>query len=184
MHDGDQIAYDRDSLVHRRFNFALVDEADSILIAEALIPLVISGAEDRKTWDTKRVASIVKALIPDWDFETDGEHRNVFLTDRGIERIESMLGCGSLYVAENQSLLEAVYCALHAQALLRRDVDYIVRGDRMEILDENQFGWGIEMVKAKNSGFVYMVYDAPHFTGPLFMLTLLLDRLCRRKQEL
>ncbi len=56
--------------------------------------------------------------------------------------------------------------------------------EEVEILDENQFGWGIEMVKAKNSGFVYMVYDAPHFTGPLFMLTLLLDRLCRRKQEL
>ncbi len=136
VHDGDQIAYDRDSLVHRRFNFALVDEADSILIAEALIPLVISGAEDRKTWDTKRVASIVKALIPDWDFETDGEHRNVFLTDGGIERIESMLGSGSLYSSGNRSLLEAIYCALHAQALLRRDVDYIVRRGRIEIVDE------------------------------------------------
>lgn len=132
----DQIAYERDSLVHRRFNCALVDEADSILIDEARIPLVISGAEDRASWDTSLLASLVKALAPGRDFETDDEHRNVFLTDAGSERVESILGCGSLYLGNNQSLLEAVYCALHAQALLRRDVDYIVRGGRIEIVDE------------------------------------------------
>jgi preprotein translocase subunit SecA len=98
----DQIAYDYDSLVHRRFHFALVDEADSILIDEARIPLVISGAEDRASWDTHRLASIVKTLIPNRDFETDGEYRNVLLTDDGIERVESMLEAGSLYAADNQ----------------------------------------------------------------------------------
>ncbi len=132
----DQTAYDRGSLVHRPFHFALVDEADSILIDEARIPLVISGADDRASWDTHRLTSIVRALIPSRDFETDGEHRNVFLTDGGIERIESMLGSGSLYSSGNRSLLEAIYCALHAQALLRRDVDYIVRRGRIEIVDE------------------------------------------------
>jgi preprotein translocase subunit SecA len=132
----DQIAYDRESLVHRPFHFALVDEADSILIDEARIPLVISGAEGTAIWDTHRLVSIVNALIPGRDFETDDEHRNVFLTDAGLEHVESLLGCGSLYAAENQSLLEATHCALHAHALLRRDVDYIVRNKRIEIVDE------------------------------------------------
>lgn len=132
----DQTAFDRASLVHRPLHFALVDEADSILIDEARIPLVIAGAEDRVTWDTDRLASIVKGLIPERDFATDAEHRNVFLTDAGIESVESMLGCGSLYAACNQSLLQSVYCALHARALLRRDVDYIVRRGRIEIVDE------------------------------------------------
>jgi preprotein translocase subunit SecA len=132
----DQTAYDRNSLVHRRFNFALVDEADSILIDEARIPLVISGAEDRASSNASRLASLVEALIPGKDFETDEDHRNVFLTDAGIGCVESKLECGSLYVDENRSLLEAIYCALHAEALLRRDVDYIVRDGRIEIVDE------------------------------------------------
>ena len=132
----DKVAYDRDAIVHRPFNFALIDEADSILIDEARIPLVISGAEVRASWDTHLLASVVRTLLPVRDFETDGEHRNVFLTDAGIEKVESVLGCGSLYAANNQTLLEAVYCALHARALLRLDVDYIVRGDRIEIVDE------------------------------------------------
>jgi preprotein translocase subunit SecA len=132
----DQVAYDRDAIVHRPFHFALLDEADSILIDEARIPLVISGAEDRASWDTHLLASVVRALLPDKDFETDCEHCNVFLTDAGIERVESILGRGSLYAANNQTLLEAVYCALHARALLRLDVDYIVSGDRIEIVDE------------------------------------------------
>jgi preprotein translocase subunit SecA len=132
----DQIAFDRDALVHRPFSFALIDEADSILIDEARIPLVISGTDDRDLVDTNRLASIVKSLIPGKEFETDEEHRNVFLSEAGIERLESILECGSLYDSCNQTLLEAIYCALHAQALLRRDVDYIVRKDRIEIVDE------------------------------------------------
>jgi preprotein translocase subunit SecA len=132
----DQIAYTHDRLVHRPFSFALVDEADSILIDEARIPLVISGADDRASLDTNRLAAIVKSLIPERDYETDAEHRNVFLTETGIEKIESIFGCGSLYDGSNQMLLEATYCALHAQALLRRDVDYIVRNDQIEIVDE------------------------------------------------
>ena len=132
----DQLVYERTSRVHRVFHFALVDEADSILIDEARIPLVISGGEDRASWDTMRLASVVKSLVPGRDFEIDDEHRNVLLTDAGIERVEYIFGCGSLYHVDNQSLLEAVYCALHARALLRRDVDYIVRSGRIEIVDE------------------------------------------------
>jgi preprotein translocase subunit SecA len=132
----DQLTYTRDDLIHRALSFAIVDEADSILIDEARIPLVISGAEDRAAWDTNRVTTAVKSLMPGRDFDADAEHRNVFLTEAGSEQIESLLGCGSLYSGKNQTLLESIYCALHAEALLRRDVDYIVRNDRIEIVDE------------------------------------------------
>ena len=132
----DRIADERGALVHRPFHFALVDEADSILVDEARIPLVISGADDRAAWDARRMAALVRDLAPARDYETDGENRNVFLTEAGADRTEKVLGVADLYAAENQRLLEAVYCALHAEALLRRDIDYIVRGGRIEIVDE------------------------------------------------
>ena len=132
----DRIADDLAALVHRPFHSALVDEADSILVDEARIPLVISGAEDRVAWDARRMAALVRTLAPARDYETDDEHRNVFLTEAGADRTEKDLGVSDLYAAENQGLLEAVYCALHAEALLRRDIDYIVRGGRIEIVDE------------------------------------------------
>ena len=132
----DQIACEQDDLVHRPYNFAIIDEADSILIDEARIPLVISSAEDRASWDTNHIAAIVKRLKPGMHFETDDEHRNVFLTESGADFVESLLQCGSLYATNNQSALEAIYCGLHAEALLRRDVDYIVREGRIQIVDE------------------------------------------------
>jgi len=132
----DRIADDPSGLVHRPFHFALVDEADSILIDEARIPLVISGAEDRASWDASRLAAAVRRLVPGRDYATDDEHRNVFLTDAGQAAAEAVLGVRGLYDAENQPLLEALYCALHAECLLQRDIDYIVREGRIAIVDE------------------------------------------------
>ncbi|MDD8025889.1 MAG: accessory Sec system translocase SecA2 [Acidobacteriota bacterium] len=132
----DRLAENPAGLVHRPFHFALIDEADSILVDEARIPLVISGAEDRVTWDAARLAAVVRRLVPGRDYETDDEHRNVFLTDAGQTAAESGLGMAGLYAPENQTLLEALYCALHAESLLRRDIDYIVRDGRIAIIDE------------------------------------------------
>jgi preprotein translocase subunit SecA len=132
----DRLAFEPDELVHRPFDVALVDEADSILIDEARIPLVISGTAPAPGFDAARIAAAVRGLEPGRDFETDAEKANVFPTDAGIRRIESLLGCGNLFGPENQELLAAVHCALHARALLARDVDYIVRGGRIEIVDE------------------------------------------------
>ena len=132
----DQICFRKEDMVHRPFHLALVDEADSILIDEARIPLVISGIGDRVALDAGRLAALIKSLVPGKDYETDAEHRHVFLTDQGQERLEANLRCGSLYDSRNQRLLEAVYCALHAEALLRRDIDYIIRSSRIEIIDE------------------------------------------------
>jgi preprotein translocase subunit SecA len=132
----DRLAFDAGELVHRPFAVALVDEADSILIDEARIPLVISGAAETFGPDASCLAALVRELAPGRDYQADAEHANVFPTDAGIRAIEAWLGCGNLFAPENEGLLAAVHCALHAQALLERDVDYIVRAGRIEIVDE------------------------------------------------
>src|SRR5215831_10392553 len=125
-----------DELVHRPFNFAIVDEADSILIDEARVPLVIAGERPGSQTSLYRTAELIAALARGEDWETDENDRNISLTDRGVDRVESELGCGDLYSAENYLLLVEINQALHARALLHRDVDYIVRDGRIELVDE------------------------------------------------
>ena len=132
----DRLVQRREDLVHRTFHCALVDEADSILIDEARIPLVIAEVEKRATDEARELAALARTLVHGRDFETDAEHRNIFLLDPGIERVESALGDADLYAADNQVRLQAIHNALHAEALLRRDVDYVVRDGRVEIVDE------------------------------------------------
>ncbi len=132
----DQLVYDTDDLVQRPFHMAIVDEADSILIDEARVPLVISGAVGELNTDAEKLAPIVHALVPGLDYETDNENRNIFPTESGIAKLEHALACGNLYAPENDQLLAAVHCALLADVLLRRDIDYIVRNGRVEIVDE------------------------------------------------
>jgi len=125
-----------DDLVHRAFNFAIIDEADSILIDEARVPLVIAGERPGSQTSLYRIAELIAALARGEDWETDENDRNVSLTERGVDRLETELGRGNLYGAENYLLLVEVNQALHARALLRRDVDYIVRDGRVELVDE------------------------------------------------
>jgi preprotein translocase subunit SecA len=122
--------------VHRPFHLAVVDEADSILIDEARIPLVIAGTVGPPGADLERLAAVARRLGRGADFD-DEYARNIFLTDRGIQRAEALLGCGNLFEgADNISLQAQLRNALHAEALLRRDVDYIVRDGRIELVDE------------------------------------------------
>jgi preprotein translocase subunit SecA len=132
----DRLALRRDDLVHRAFHCALVDEADSILVDEARIPLVIAAVEERAADDARELAAIARTLVLGQDFETDAEHRNVFLLEPGIERIEAALGGTDLYAADSQVRLQAIHNALHAEALLRRDIDYVVRAGRVELVDD------------------------------------------------
>ncbi len=132
----DGIAADARVRVQRPFHCALVDEADSVLIDEARIPLVISASEDRPAWDVRQLAGLARGLVLGRDYEADSEHRNVFLLEAGIERVETALRCGTLHSEQNGLLLAAVHCALHAEVLLRRDVDYLVRDGQVEIVDE------------------------------------------------
>ncbi len=132
----DHLCYEKEDLVHRDFHFAVVDEADSILIDEARIPLVIAGSTTKPEADPGHLAQIVKSLKPGIDFETDEGRRNICLTDSGLRRSEDLLGCANLHAAENLDLLTKLNQALHAEYLLRRDIDYIVRDGMIEIVDE------------------------------------------------
>jgi preprotein translocase subunit SecA len=135
-HLRDLLATDRRALVHRPFHAALVDEADSLLIDEARVPLIIAGSVGREASSASRLAALVAGLTPGVHFDTDEYARDVELTEAGVEHVERALALGGLHDAANYRVLTELNCALHARVLLRRDVDYIVRGGRIEIIDE------------------------------------------------
>ena len=130
------LASEPEDIVHRPFHLAIVDEADSILIDEARVPLVIAGSLGPPEETPYSLAEIVDRLDPDQHFATDEYCRNIELTAVGIDRVEELLDCGNLLATENLALLTGVNCSLHAKVLLRRDVDYIVREGRIQLVDE------------------------------------------------
>ncbi len=123
-------------LVHRSFHYAIVDEADSILIDEARIPLVIAGNLEQDEKSCLDLSDIIRALKPGEDYEIDQYDNNVYFTDAGLTRIEEQLGSGNLHHCNNLDLLARLNCALHAEVLLSRDKDYVVRNGKVEIIDE------------------------------------------------
>ncbi|WP_176591125.1 preprotein translocase subunit SecA [Sphingobium sp. EM0848] len=137
----DNMKYDRASMVQRPFNFAIVDEVDSILIDEARTPLIISGPTDDKSELYVAVDAIVKRL-DESDYEKDEKQRTVTLTEDGTEKIERMLEeagllqGANLYDFENTAVVHHVNQALRANAMFRRDIDYIVKDGKVIIIDE------------------------------------------------
>ncbi len=123
----DGLARSADEIVQRPFAFAVIDEADSILIDEARIPLVIAGGTPDDPALACRVDSVVIQLRPYAHYNVDEFARNVQLTDAGIFQVERALGSGSLFDERNLQILTAVQDALHAHSLLKRDVDYVVK---------------------------------------------------------
>lgn len=132
----DSLCYDKKNIVHRPLNFAIVDEADSILIDEARIPLVIAGSSAEAQADCCVTADVARRLEVGVDFDFDEYARNIHLTEKGQHRAESLLHCRNLYRAENLDILTRLHCALHAEHLLLRDIDYIVRDGKIELVDE------------------------------------------------
>jgi preprotein translocase subunit SecA len=137
----DNMKFRREEMVQRAFNFAVVDEVDSILIDEARTPLIISGpTEDNSELYTKVDRLIPKLAIE--DFEKDEKQRAVTLTETGVETIERLLAEaglmteGTLYDINNVSLVHHANQALRAHKLFTRDVDYIVKEDKVIIIDE------------------------------------------------
>ncbi|RZT85978.1 protein translocase subunit secA [Pseudonocardia sediminis] len=113
---------------------AIVDEADSVLIDQARVPLVLAGSADGEAFD-RALTDLAATLRPGTDVRTDAEQRNIELTDRGVDRVEAALGGIDLYTEEHAPTLAAVHVALHAEFLLARDVDYIVRDRAVELVD-------------------------------------------------
>ncbi|EWC59445.1 Protein export cytoplasm protein SecA ATPase RNA helicase [Actinokineospora spheciospongiae] len=124
-------------LVHREPDVALIDEADSVLVDEARVPLVMAGSTDDAQADPE-VAAIVRTLRPGQHYERDEDNRNAWLTSRGAKLVEKALGDIDLYSGDHSDRLAAVNAALHAQALLTRDVDYIVRDGKVHLINTSR----------------------------------------------
>ncbi len=137
----DNMKYERASMVQRAFNFAIVDEVDSILIDEARTPLIISGPTDDKSELYMGVDVVVKQLVPE-DYEKDEKQRTIVLTEDGTERVERMLEAAgllqgaNLYDFENTQVVHHLNQALRANVMFKRDIDYIVKDDKVVIIDE------------------------------------------------
>jgi preprotein translocase subunit SecA len=132
----DGLARSSQELVQRPLGFAVIDEIDSILIDEARIPLVIAGGTPSDSDLAWRVDPVVAMLREYVHFRKDEFARNVQLTDAGIRFVEKVLACGNLFEERNLPVLTAVQDALHAHTLLRRDVDYVVKQNSIEMVDE------------------------------------------------
>ncbi|HZV73898.1 MAG TPA: preprotein translocase subunit SecA [Conexibacter sp.] len=141
---------DRRSAAH---TYAIVDEVDNILIDEARTPLIISGAPEDSSDVYARFARLAPMLTPgemprgldprakkefvaDFDYEFDEKHKTVSVTERGVEKAERFLGIDHLYRAENGYLVNHLIQSLKAESLYRRDVDYAVIDDEVQIIDE------------------------------------------------
>jgi preprotein translocase subunit SecA len=137
----DNMKYERAQMVQRPFNFAVIDEVDSILVDEARTPLIISGPTDDKTDLYLRVNDIVLGLVEE-DYELDEKARSVILTEDGTEKAERLLEnagllMGSnLYDYENTVVVHHLDQALKAQVIFKKDTDYIIKDDKIVIIDE------------------------------------------------
>ena len=137
----DNMKFRLEDMVQRDFNFAIVDEVDSILIDEARTPLIISGPAEDSSATYKTMNAVIPKLVPE-DFEKDEKQRTVAFTEAGQEHIEEllrdadMLQEGGLYDINNISLVHHANQALRAYHLFARDTDYIVKDDKVIIIDE------------------------------------------------
>ncbi|MEC0124137.1 preprotein translocase subunit SecA [Paenibacillus pabuli] len=132
----DTIALNEADTVHRPFHYVIVDEADSLLLDEARVPLVISGESGSSSDDGIRFAEAARQLEQTEHYNFDEFQRNVYLNDAGAAKAELLLGCGNLYDNHNSHLLTSLNCALHVESLLKKDVDYIVRDGEIELIEE------------------------------------------------
>ncbi len=138
----DNMKFAAGDLVQRPFNFAIVDEVDSILIDEARTPLIISGPAE----DSSELYMRINELLPqltDADYDKDEKSKSVSLTEAGNEKIEVLLGEAGLltpgagmYDPANVMIVHHVNQALRAHKMFARDVDYIVKNDKVVIIDE------------------------------------------------
>ncbi|MFS1437528.1 accessory Sec system translocase SecA2 [Shewanella sp. 10N.286.48.A6] len=135
--------YLRDQLVHYKqqkvlsgLDVAIVDEADSILIDEARIPLVISGDIHQNNDQLTHIATVIKQLDKTNDYAVDEFSTSVHLTDSGSRKIEQQFGCENLFDIDNLPLLTSVNLALHVEVLLVKDIDYIVKDNSIKLVDE------------------------------------------------
>ena len=134
----DQLVTDVADLVSPNPDVALIDEADSVLVDEALVPLVLAGTSHREL-PKLEIIRLVGELVAGNDYDTDSDSRNVHLTETGAQKVEAKLGGIDLYSEEHVgTTLTEVNVALHAHVLLHRDVHYIVRDDAVHLINASR----------------------------------------------
>jgi len=137
----DNMKFSKDQIVQSKFEFAIIDEVDSILIDEARTPLIISGAAEESSKLYKIVDSIISKLNKN-DYEKDEKSKNVVLTDKAVESLEKtfsqnkLLVDGGLYDINNVTLLHHTNQSLKARFMFEKDKDYLVQGGKVLIVDE------------------------------------------------
>lgn len=131
----DNMATSNDMLVQRPYNYAIIDEVDSILIDEARTPLIISGKLEKSADTYKLMAKIAPKLKKDVDYEVDEKNKNVILTEEGIANAEKLIGCKDLFDISNQ-FAHHLLQALKAKELFIKDTDYVVKNGEVMIVDE------------------------------------------------
>ncbi|MGD0050847.1 MAG: preprotein translocase subunit SecA [Vulcanimicrobiaceae bacterium] len=132
----DNMAWALDQMVQRHLNFAIVDEVDSILIDEARTPLIISGQGHDATELYGQFAKIIPRLVKDEDFTVDQKSHAVPITEKGVAKVEKMLGISNLYDQRNLELTHQLNAALKAWHLFHKDQQYIVKDGEVIIVDE------------------------------------------------
>lgn len=133
----DNMKYTRAACVQRGFNFAIVDEVDSVLIDEARTPLIISGPSEESTEKYYSANATVKRLRNEDHFTVDEKDSHALFTEEGITAMERQLGITNLYDPENIEILHCLEQSLKAHHLFKRDVDYLVKDNQVVIIDQH-----------------------------------------------
>lgn len=131
----DNMAHSIADKVQRPYHFAIIDEVDSVLIDEAKTPLIIAGKMMANAELHQIAAMLAKRFVADEDYDFDDETKATSLTEQGIEKVEAAFGVDNLYDLEHQTLYHYVIQAVRAHVMFKRDVDYIVREDKIELVD-------------------------------------------------
>ena len=131
----DNMASSKEGLVQRPFNYAIIDEVDSILIDEARTPLIISGRVEKSADTYTLMAKVAPQLEKLKDYEVDEKNKNVILTEDGIDRAQEIIGCKDLFDINNQYAHDLLN-ALKAKELFIKDTDYVVKDGEIVIVDE------------------------------------------------
>ncbi|MGB2631415.1 MAG: preprotein translocase subunit SecA [Minisyncoccales bacterium] len=132
----DNMAYRLEDKVQRGFNYAIVDEVDSILIDEARTPLIISAPDEESSKWYQDFARVIPQLKPEDDYKVDEKDRAATLTESGIAKVERIMGMENIYEEKGIKYLHHLEQALRAQALYKPDRDYVVKDGQVIIIDE------------------------------------------------
>ena len=133
----DNMAWTLEDCVQREHNFAIIDEADSILIDEARTPLIISGPADKPTKWYVEFATIAQKLERDLHYEVDEKKRTVGVLELGVTKVEELLGIENLYESVNTPMIGYLNNGIRAKELFKRDKDYVVMNGELLIVDEH-----------------------------------------------